>query len=98
MHRRFSFRQAQGLASIEFAEINQLGDVGIGFGPVLPNFEDHPGSQFKLALEQDVSQAEQQRGALLNRGAAPTLECLQCGLHRGLHVLGTGLLMQTHDF
>src|SRR5664279_1525038 len=71
---------------VEVAEVNQLGDVAIGLGPVLADLKDHPRHQLKLALAQQRAHPEQQVGALLDGGKLPGVERLQRGLHRGLNL------------
>ena len=65
LHGRFDLREAQGLAPVELAEIDGLGDVGIGLEPVLGDFEDQPGHVFELAFAHHIGDAEQERGTLL---------------------------------
>ncbi len=97
LHRGFGLRQTQRFAAIELAEVDGLGDVSVGLGPVLRNFEDQPGHVFHLALAHHVGDAEQQRGALFDGSAAPALVGAQCGLHGGLDLFFSGFLMQAND-
>ena len=59
LHGRLGLRKTQRLARVELAEIDGLGDVGIGLGPVLGNFEHQPGHVFQLALAHHIGDAEQ---------------------------------------
>ena len=94
LHRQFGPRQAQRLARVVFAEVDGLGDVGVGFGPVLADFENQPGAEFELALAQQIAHAEEQAGALFDRSPAPAGKGFERRLHRGLDVLLAGLLVQ----
>ena len=98
LHGRLGFGEAQGLARVELAEIDGLGNVGIGLEPVLRNFEHQPGHEFELALAHHIGDAEQERGALLDRSAAPVGERLRRGLHGGLDVLIAGFLVNADHF
>ena len=91
---RLRLGKAQGFARVELAEVNGLGDVGVGLGPVLADFEDQPCHVFHLALPHQVADAKDEAGALLDRSAAPGLESLERGLHGRLDVLFAGLLME----
>ena len=71
LHRQFGPRQAQRFAGIVFAEVDGLGDIGVGLGPVLADFEDQPRAEFELALAQQIANAEEQAGALFDRRLAP---------------------------
>ena len=42
--------QADHLAGVELAEIDRLGDVGVGLAPGLAALEDLPGSQLEASL------------------------------------------------
>ena len=97
LDRRLRLGEAQRFARVELAEVDGLGDVGVGLGPVLADFEDQPRHVFHLALAHQVADAEQQAGALFDRGAAPGFEGLQRGLHGGLNVLFAGFLMDADD-
>ena len=97
LHRRLSLREANRLQRIEVAEVNQLGDVAIGFSPVLADLEHHPRHQLKLTLAHQRAGAEQQPGALFNRGILPGLECLQRRLHCGLDLSSAGCLMDANN-
>ncbi len=63
----------------------------------LLNFEDEPRHEFHLALAHEVADAEDEAGALFDGGAAPGLEGLERGLHRGLNVFLAGLLVDADD-
>ena len=89
--------QHQRLARIEFQEVDGFGGVGFGFVVVLADFEHQPGVELELALADDVGGAEENAGALFDRGELPLLESGERGLHGGLHVLGAGLLMDADD-
>ena len=45
--------QADHLAGVELAEIDRLGDVGVGLAPGLAAFVDLPGGQLEAALPHD---------------------------------------------
>ncbi len=66
--------QAQRLASIVFAEIDQLGDVRIGFRPGLANFVAQPRVEFEAPLAQNVCRAIDAGYALFHRDALPAFE------------------------
>src|SRR5262249_18113945 len=51
-------REAQRFAGIEPAEVDGLGDVAVGLGPVLADFEHQPRHKFILAFSQQVAHAE----------------------------------------
>ena len=87
LNRRLSFREAQRFAGIELAEVDGLGNVGVGLGPVLADFEHQPRHVFHLALAHQVADAEHQTGALFDRSAAPGFESAERGLHGGLDVV-----------
>ncbi len=46
--------EAQGFAGVELEEVDGLGDVGVGLGPVLADFVGEPGAELELALADDV--------------------------------------------
>src|SRR5882672_9768335 len=48
---------------VELAEIDGLGDVSVGLGPVLADFEDQPCHVLHLALAQQAAGAEEEAGA-----------------------------------
>ena len=58
LHGRLGLRKAQRLTRIVFTKVDGLGNVGIGFGPVLRNLEHQPRHVFELALAHHVSHAE----------------------------------------
>src|SRR3984957_10303097 len=90
---RLRLRKAKRLASVELAEIDGLGNIGVGLSPVLADFKHQPRHEFHLALAHEITDAEHQAGALFHRGTAPRFECLERGGHRWLYVLLAGLLM-----
>src|ERR1700722_2624607 len=53
LHRGLSLGQAQSFASIEFAEVDGLGDIGVGLAPVLADLENQPGHVIHFALAQE---------------------------------------------
>jgi len=79
--------QAQHLAAIELAEIDRLGDVGVGLSPALTDLVDHPGGQFEPAPPQFGRSLEQVVGALRGRHAAPGLERRVGALDRAIRQL-----------
>ena len=93
----FGFGEAQGFAGVELAEVDGLGDVGVGFGPVLADFEDQPGHVIHFALAQQVGGAEQQAGALFDGSVLPGIEGFQRGGHGRLDVFFAGLLMDSDN-
>ena len=97
LHWQFRFREAQRLAAVVLAEIDGFGDVAISFRPVLADFENHPRGKLKLALAQQVADAEQQASALLDRSAAPSLKCPERGVHRGLNVFLPCFLVESDN-
>ncbi len=97
LHRQFGPGQPQRFARVVFGEVNGLGDIGVGFRPVLAYFKNQPGAEFKFALAQHIAHAEEQAGALFERGLAPAGKSLQRGLHGRFHVLLAGLLVQSDD-
>jgi len=64
LYRQFGAGQSQSFASVVFGEVNGLGDIGVGFRPVLAYFKNQPGAEFKLALAQHIAYMEEQAGAL----------------------------------
>ena len=97
LHRRFGFREAQSFAGVELAEIDGLGDIGVGLAPVLADFKNQPRHVFHFALAHQVGGAEQQAGALFDRSVVPGLEGFERGLHGRLDVLFAGLLMDSDN-
>ncbi len=97
LHREFGARQAQRFPRIVFAEVDGLGDIGVGFRPVLADFKDQPGGEFKLAFAQHIAHAEEQAGALLDGGVAPGGKGRERRLHGRLNVLFSRLLVQSDD-
>src|SRR5215469_3022712 len=98
LKRAFGFRQAQRFPGIELAEVEGLGNVGVGLGPVLRHFEDQPGHEFHFALTEEIGRTKQQARAFLGGSVAPRFKGLESGVHRRLNVLPSGLLMDTDDF
>ena len=80
---RLRLGEAQHLARVELAEVDGLGDVGVGLNPVLTDFEDEPGHEFHFALAHEVADAKDEAGALFHGGAAPGLEGFERGFHCG---------------
>ena len=66
LHWRFGFREAQGFAGVELAEVDGLGNIGIGLAPVFADFENEPGHVIHFALAEKIGDAEQQPGALFD--------------------------------
>ena len=93
LHRQFGAREAQRLARVELAEVDGLGDIGIGLGPVLADFKNQPGAEFEFALAHYVAHVEEQAGALFKRRPAPTGKGCERRLHGRLDVLLAGLLV-----
>ena len=98
LHRRLGLGEAQRLARVELAEVDGLGDVGIGLKPVLRNFKDQPGHEFQLALAHQIAHAKQQRRALFGGSVSPAFEGLRSGIDGGLNVLLAGFLMDADHF
>ena len=71
--------------------------IGVGFGVVLADFEDHPRGELVLALADQLGRPQQQTGALFRRSAAPGLKRLQRRLHRRLDLGCSGFLEQAHE-
>ena len=69
-------RVAQHLAPVELHEVDGLGGVGIGLGPALADFVDHPGVVFESMLPQNIGRTEQEMGALLGRHSLPRMKHL----------------------
>ena len=90
-------RESQGLAGIELAEIDRLGNVGVGLSPVLADLEDQPRHEFHLALAQQITDAVHQAGALFDGSAAPGFEGGERGLHRRLDVFSARFLMDADN-
>ena len=95
---RLRLGEAQRFARVELAEVDGLGDVGVGFSPVLADFEDQPGHEFHLALAHEC----RRRGtARLARSSTVVRlqdsKGLERGLHRWLDVLFAGLLVDADN-
>src|SRR5581483_9245644 len=97
LHRRLDFREPQHLAAVELAEVDSFRDVAVRLGPVLADLEHQPRHEFEFALAQQIANPEQQAGTLLGRGPAPAFKRLERRVHRGLHMLFAGLLMQANQ-
>jgi hypothetical protein len=95
LHGRFGLREAQRLARVELAEIDGLGNIGIGLEPVLRNFKHQPSHVFQLALAHDIGHVKQKRRALFDRRVAPVTERLTGGLYGGFDVLLASLLVNS---
>jgi hypothetical protein len=89
--------RSPGNCTGELEEVDRLGDIGVGFTPVLADFKNQPGHVIHFALAHEVGGAEQQTGALFDRGVFPGLEGFEGRLHRGFHMLFAGLLVDSHD-
>ena len=74
LHIGLYLREAQRFAAVVFAKVDGLGDVGVGFRPVLADFENQPGAELEFAFAQQIGNVEQQAGTLFDRSAAPVLE------------------------
>ena len=96
LHHGGGLVEPQRFDGVHHAEVDQLGDVGVGLEVVLADFKHQPGFQLELALAQKLRNSEQQRGALLHRGRSPGLERLERRLHGGLDFGGPGLLVDAH--
>ena len=94
---RLRLRKTQRLARVELAEVDGLGNVGIGLGPVLADLENQPRHKFHLALAHQISNVEQQPGALFDRSAAPRFEGGERGLHGRFYVIFVRLLMDADN-
>ena len=94
---RGSRGEAQGFARVELEEVDGLGYVGIGFGPILADFVGEPRTKLELAFTDDVRRVEQELNALVCRGAAPGFERRQGRRHGLLRVFGAGLLVHAND-
>src|SRR5579862_2480761 len=97
LNRSLRFRKTQGLARVELAEVDGLGNVGIGLGPVLADFEDQPCHVFHLALAHEIADAEDEAGALFDGGTAPGFERFERGFHGRFDVIFVGFLMDADD-
>src|SRR5207244_2425192 len=62
--------QADHFAAIEITVVDALGNVGVGFTPLLAALVDFPGGQLKPAAAHDVGSAEQVLGLFPRRAAA----------------------------
>ncbi len=91
------FRKAQGFAGVELAEVDGLGNVGVGLGPVLADFENQPSHEFHFALAHEIADAEDQSGPFFDGGAAPGFEGFERGLHRRLDVVFAGFLVDADN-
>ena len=94
LHGRLGFGETQGFASIKFQEVDGLGNIGVGFAPVLADFKNEPGHVIHFAL----AHAGRRRGtagwrALPSEVFFQRVECLQRGGHGRFHMLFAGLLM-----
>ena len=89
--------EADRFQRVHHAEVNQFGDIAVGLGIVLADFEDQPRHQLELALAHELRGPEQQVGARLPRGAAPALECLERGFHGGRDFGRSGFLVNADD-
>ena len=98
LDRRLRLRKPERFRRIELQKIDQFGDIGVSFRPVLRHLENHPRRELMLAFANDLRRAQQQLHALLNRHAAPRLERLQRRIHRGLNFLAAGLLKHADYF
>ena len=59
--------QADHLPGVELAEVDCLGDVGVGLAPWLAALEDLPGRQLEAALPHDPGRLDQDRCAVAAR-------------------------------
>ena len=62
--------QAEHLAGVVLAEVDRLGDVGVGLAPGLAALVDLPGGQLEAAAAQDVGGTEEQIGARRRGGVS----------------------------
>src|SRR5258706_838028 len=91
----FDAGHTQGFAGVEFAEVDGFGNIGIGFAPVLADFEYQPGAEFETALADDVGDAKYKAGTFFGSAAAPSRKRGEGGLHGGLDFGGARILMET---
>ena len=68
---RLRFRKAQRFAAVQFTEIDGLGNVAVGLGPVLADLKNQPRHEFELALAQQVANPKYEAGTFLNGGPTP---------------------------
>jgi hypothetical protein len=71
LNRRGDLAKAQRFAAVELAEVDRLRNVAIGFCPILTDFKDQPRHELEFAFAEQVAHAEDQAGALFDRGATP---------------------------
>ncbi len=98
LHDGLRLVEHQGLAGIEFQEIDGFGGVGLRLIVVFAHFEHQPRVKFELAAAQNLRGAEQDACTLFYAGILPRLEGRKRGLHGGLDVLHAGLLVDSDDF
>ena len=97
LRRSFHLGHAQRFASVEFAEINGLGDVGIRLAPIFADFKNQPRAKFKATFANNIGHAKHKAGTLFRRATAPRGKGLQRRLHGWLDFRRTRILMQPHQ-
>jgi len=58
----------EGLAGVELQEVDALAYVGVGFGPVLADFEGEPGAEVEVAVADELGAAEEELDAVGDGG------------------------------
>jgi hypothetical protein len=66
----------EGLAGVEFTEVDRFGHIGIGLSPSLVSLIDHPSGQLELAAAHNGGGAQQHASARIDRNALPLVEGL----------------------
>jgi len=89
--------QAQSFACVKLEEVDGLGHVGIGFGPVLADFVGQPCGELEFSVADDGRSIEQKRRAHVDRDPAPGMKGPQRGVHGFLRVFGAGFLVDAYD-
>src|SRR5262249_44868152 len=72
--REFRAPESPHLLRVKPTKIDRLADVGVGFGPWLPDFENFYCREFVASALQDVGRALQQLRPLFKRGPPPFFE------------------------
>ena len=83
------FGHPQGLVGVVAAEVDRLGDVGLGLAVVLAGLERLPGSEVVPARRDDVTHSMDEAGALLRGSGRPLGKSCPGGVERLLGVVGT---------
>ena len=95
---RHARRIAQHFPSIVFHEIDRLGCIGIGFGPVLAGFLNQPGRILEFAPAQNRRRLEQQTGPHFRRHMFPTGKSVLRRFDRLVGQFGVGPGHRADDF